>query len=83
MKFPLYLYYEILIRLEEFVPNIGDYLSALEQENDCLIKTTTGQLRISKAVLMKQFNDPNLISKSELAELGQNFELGGRLYNKA
>ncbi|KQS37016.1 hypothetical protein [Pedobacter sp. Leaf194] len=82
MKFPLYLYYEILIRLEEFVPNIGDYMSATEKENDCLIKTTTGQLLVPKAILMKQFDDPNFISKSEMVQLGQNFQLGGRLYNK-
>lgn len=82
MKFPLYIYYEILIRLEEFVPNIGDYLSASEKENECLIKTTTGQLLVPKNFLIKQFEDPNLISKSEMAQLGQDFQLGGRLYNQ-
>ncbi|WP_316833039.1 hypothetical protein [Pedobacter aquatilis] len=82
MKFPLYLYYEILIRLEELVPNIGDYLAAHERENECLIKTTTGQLTVPKTLLMKQFEDPNLIAESEMATLSQNFQLGGRLYHQ-
>lgn len=81
MKFPLYIYYELLIRLSEFVPDIGIYLSVKEGEEKCLVRTTNGQIEIAVELIYKQFQDPNLISREDIAELGRFFVLGGRLYN--
>ncbi|WP_316734636.1 hypothetical protein [Pedobacter aquatilis] len=76
MKFPHYIYYEILIRLTEFVPNIGDFISVNEQEDEILINTTTGYLMVSRDVLEKQFKDPNLLRNEDIASLNKHFRIG-------
>lgn len=73
MNFPHYIYYEILIRLIEFMPNVGDFISAKEQANESTINTTTGYLTISNDLLLKQFSDPNLINEDDIKFLIKHF----------
>lgn len=82
MKFPLYIYFEILLRLSEFVPNIGNYRSVSEIDGMCLIRTSTGQIEVPKDLLALQFSAPDEISRERLLELGKEFQIGGREYSR-
>lgn len=73
MNIPHYIYYEILIRLTEFIPNVGDFISVKEQANESTVSTTTGYLTISNDLLFKQFKDPNLIKVEDIKSLGKHF----------
>ena len=81
MNFPLYIYYEILIRLAEIGPNVGEYLSYKHDGDDYLIRTTTGELLVARAVLSKQFEDPNLLSIHELVQLAATFKVRNHVYD--
>lgn len=74
MSFPLYIYYEILIRLSDFLPHIGEYLSFQEFEGHYTIKTTTGELMVSEEILTKQFKDPALLTSIDLAHLAGDYK---------
>jgi hypothetical protein len=73
MNFPLYLYYEVLVRVREVRPNIGEYQFALVAENSVVINTTMGKLHISKDLLLSQFKDPDQISIAQIEALASQF----------
>ena len=73
MNFPLYIYYELLIRLSEIESEIGHYVSSTADQEICIIRTTNGTVKVSVNVLKRQFDDPNLIGSEELNLLIKTF----------
>lgn len=74
MNFPLFIFYELLIRLSEIQPEIGDYVSYTPSNNGCIVRTTNGTLNVLNQILTKQFEDPNQITTQELFILLQTFK---------
>lgn len=79
MKFPLFLYYELLIRLTIFRPEIGEFSSALPFDDHVLLKTDRGMIDIPLEMINRQFNDPRLISEREIAKLAAAFRPYGEI----
>lgn len=73
MKFPLFLYYELLIRLTLFNPEIGEFRSALPFDDHVLLKTDKGMMEIPIDIMNMQFNDPGLIPELEISKLAAAF----------
>jgi hypothetical protein len=73
MKFPLFLYYELLIRLTIFKPEIGEFRSALPLDDHVLLKTDKGMMEIPIGIMNMQFNDPGLIPELEIGKLAAAF----------
>jgi len=69
MSTPLYIIYELLVRLRELNPQAGEFVSCKRHHLGATVKTTTGTLEIPDKLLMLQFNDPSLISAKEMAAL--------------
>jgi hypothetical protein len=59
MKFPLFLYYELLIRLCIFRPEIGTFSSAFPFGDHVELKTDKGVIDISLKIMKMQFEDPS------------------------
>ncbi|WP_293304859.1 hypothetical protein [Pedobacter sp. UBA5917] len=79
MKFPLFLYYELLIRLTIFKPEIGEFSSALPFDDHILLKTDRGMINIPLEIMNMQFNDPRLISEREMNKLAATFRPYGEI----
>jgi hypothetical protein len=73
MTFPLYLYYEMLVRVREFLPNVGEYQFVLVSEDSVIISTTIGKLKVSNDLLSTQFKDPDIISTIQIQLLASQF----------
>ncbi|MGN7988851.1 hypothetical protein ACTJKC_15985 [Pedobacter sp. 22226] len=73
MNFPLYIYYELLIRLSEIESEIGHYVSSTADQEICIIRTTNGTVKVPLNLVKRQFEDPNLISNEELKVLSKTF----------
>jgi len=73
MKYPLFLYYELLIRLTIFKPEIGEFQSVLPFDDHVLLKTDKGMIDIPIAIINMQFNDPRLIPELEIGKLAAAF----------
>ncbi|WP_293741477.1 hypothetical protein [uncultured Pedobacter sp.] len=76
MNFPLYIYYELLIRLSEIESGIGDYVSSDANDENCVLRTTNGIITVPINLLRRQSADPNLINLDELIALSKNFKPG-------
>ncbi|QDW25843.1 hypothetical protein FFJ24_013835 [Pedobacter sp. KBS0701] len=76
MNIPLYIYYELLIRLSEIESEIGYYVSSTANEEVCILRTTNGTLKVPVNFLKRQFEDPNLINQDELTVLSKGFNPG-------
>jgi len=74
VNFPLYIYYELLIRLSEINPELGDYLSSSTHAQICILRTTLGTMHIPEELLDRQFNNPSLITISELEQVIATFK---------
>jgi len=75
MKFPVFLYYELLVRLAEFRSDIGDFVSVFASDSHLVLTTATGILDIPSELMYRQFNDPDTISKEEIRKVADNFRL--------
>jgi len=82
MQFPPYIVYEILIRLQEINPLIGDYLSFKPVASGVHLRTTTGTLDIPEELLFRQFNEPSTIHTTEIQQLSSQFRLTGASTSK-
>ncbi|WP_443943755.1 hypothetical protein ACJVDH_12585 [Pedobacter sp. AW1-32] len=76
MTIPLYIYFEILSRLSEYIPSIGDYHSVQVAVTYSRIVTTTGQIVVPVEMLSRQFNDPTTISRKDIVDLSSTFQPG-------
>lgn len=66
---PTYAIVEILIRLSHFNPLIGDYKDHTVYDTGVIVKTTHGNITLSRALIMRQFNEPENIGDEELIVL--------------
>lgn len=73
MNYPIFIFYELLIRLSEIDPEIGEYLSHNDFDHQFSIRTTNGVLSLPKDVLEKQFNDPEMLTQADLQSVVSNF----------
>lgn len=69
MPIPLFIIYELLIRIQRFDPFIGSYVSHTFNNQGAVVTTTTSTLRIKKAILNRQFKDPELVQEADLRQL--------------
>lgn len=76
MQIAVYVIYELLIRLQEINPAVGEYLMNKIIEDGILVRTTSGSIPIPDSILLRQFNDPASISQHEILGLLDAFKLG-------
>lgn len=69
MQIATYVIYELLIRMKELNPDIGDFISCKRTENGILVKTTSESIIIPENIYQQQFENPSGISKVELLSL--------------
>lgn len=66
MKYPVFIFHELVLRFSDFNRGIGRYISSTVENGECLIRTTSGKISIGLGLLDKQYNDPKQISSDEL-----------------
>lgn len=74
MNFPLYVYYELLIRLSATEHEFGDFVSISGNDDLGILRTTHGTIAVSKELIERQFKDPGLITQAELVSLASTFK---------
>ena len=71
MPVPVFVIYELLIRIHEHDPSIGSYVSHNFNNTGVVIFTTTKKIKIRNAILNRQFKDPELIFDADLLLLAK------------
>ncbi|WP_448700903.1 hypothetical protein ACFGVR_02450 [Mucilaginibacter sp. AW1-3] len=71
---PTYAIVELLIRLEQIDPHIGDYKDHAIYTDAVIVKTTLGHITFPKTLIAQQFNQPELISITELKDAALSFK---------
>ena len=69
MQIATYVIYELLIRMKELKPDIGDFVSCKKTENGILVQTTSAPVMIPESIYRQQFENPAAISRMELLSL--------------
>lgn len=69
MQIATYVIYELLIRMKELNPDIGDFVSCKKTENGILVQTTSAPIMIPETIYQQQFENPSSISTIELLSL--------------
>lgn len=69
MQIATYVIYELLIRMKELNPDIGDFVSCKKTENGILVQTTSAPIMIPERIYQQQFENPAAISTIELLSL--------------
>lgn len=75
MEIATYVIYELLIRLQELNPGVGEYVSSKKSASGVLLKTSTGTIDIPEELLNRQFHQPALVSQEEMQSMLQHFKL--------
>ncbi len=70
---PTYAIVELLIRLGQIDPIIGDYKGHVVYDDGVIVKTTGGAITFSKAIIRQQFEAPELITDMELQVVAKLF----------
>lgn len=71
---PLYVLYELLIRLTELDPMIGDFYAHKYTDTGVIIRTNNGSLNVPLHILEKQFSSPSQITNADLKQLVNEFK---------
>lgn len=66
---PIFVIYELLIRMQEISPDIGEYQTHHFEGGRAIIQTTEHRYECSMDILYRQFFDPRLIDIDEIHEL--------------
>lgn len=74
MQIGAYVIYELLVRLQEQDPAVGDYVGNKITGNGVLVNTTTGLITMPHDILLRQFNDPTSITQHEILNLLDSFK---------
>jgi hypothetical protein len=77
MNYPVFIFHELVLRFSEINRGVGRYISNKFEDDECLINTTSGWIKIKLNLLEKQYFNPKLISNEELQELAADFHIGG------
>ncbi|ETZ19146.1 hypothetical protein [Pedobacter sp. V48] len=75
MQIAVYVIYELLIRLQELNPAVGEYISHKKTDDGILVRSSTGVIAMPEDILFRQFNDPATISQHEVLGLQAGFKL--------
>ncbi len=75
MNYPVFIFHELVLRFSDINRGIGRYISSTIDNGDCLIRTTSGMIKITMGLLDKQYYQPNAISKEELQQLVEGFQV--------
>ena len=74
MQLAVYVIYELLIRLQELDPAVGEYLSYKKISAGIKVQTTTGSLEIPDTLLDQQFHSPESVALADLSVLLGSFK---------
>ncbi len=74
MNYPVFIFHELVLRFSDINRGVGRYISSTIENGECLIRTTSGMIKITMGLLDKQYHDPKQISKEELQQLVSGFE---------
>ncbi len=74
MNYPVFIFHELVLRFSDINRGIGRYISSTIDNGECLIKTTSGILRIGLGLLDLQYRDPKQISDEELSQIVARFQ---------
>jgi len=66
---PVFVIYELLMRIHQNNPAIGAYASHSFNSSGAVVITTTRTVKIRTAILNRQFRDPNLVSEDDLKQI--------------
>jgi hypothetical protein len=68
IQIPVFVIHELIIRLQEIDPFVGEYKNHYFSSDEAVVETTNLQLKFPMYLLRKQFQDPELIDQSELRQ---------------
>jgi len=74
MKFPVFVFHELVFRLAEINTAIGRYISYKPNDDTFILTTYSGTLIVPSHFIEMQFKDPELISRTDLLILASNFK---------
>jgi hypothetical protein len=74
MNYPVFIFHELVLRFSDINRGIGRYISNSIDNGECLIKTTSGMIKITMGIIDKQYHHPDMISKEELQQLVADFQ---------
>ncbi|MCD0488984.1 hypothetical protein LPB86_12155 [Pedobacter sp. MC2016-14] len=74
MIFPIFIFHELVIRLDQVNPGIGRYQYNKQHDESFTLFTGTGSVIVPVHFLKMQFEDPSLINDADLAILATNFK---------
>ena len=69
MPIPVFVIYELLMRIHQDNPAIGAYASHSFNSSGVTVVTTTRTVRIRTAILNRQFRDPTLVTEDDLVQI--------------
>jgi hypothetical protein len=69
-----YVIVELLIRLANHEPQIGNYKTHAVHEDGVLVKTSTGVIQFNLDLIKKQFECPEKITVNELSGVASSFK---------
>lgn len=75
MQISEYVIYELLIRLQELNPGVGEYVSNRKTEHGILVRTSTGVIPIPEDILLRQHSNPTGVNQQEILNLLGGFKL--------
>ncbi len=75
MNYPVFIFHELVLRFSDINRGIGRYISSTIDNGECLIRTTSGMLRIGLGLLDLQYRDPKQISDEELSQIAARFQM--------
>ncbi|EHQ27805.1 hypothetical protein [Mucilaginibacter paludis] len=71
---PTYAIVELLIRLSQYDPLIGDYKGHAVNHHDVIVKTTQGSIAFSLELIKRQFEAPESITDETFIGLAKLFK---------
>ena len=66
---PTYAIVELLIRLAQLNPHIGDYKGHSTSADNDIVKTTNGKIPLLITLIWQQFEQPDLITEADLKQV--------------
>jgi hypothetical protein len=71
---PTYAIVELLMRLAQHNTSIGDYKNHSAFDEGVMVKTSGGTIRFPMALIMQQFEDPEMVSDTVLLNIASSFK---------
>ena len=71
---PTYAIVELLIRLEKYNDKIGNYKGHAVYDTEVIVRTSGGSIIFPEAIIIRQFESPELITEKELNSIAGLFK---------